>query len=455
MAFDVSGLFGKGSVAEQMFVYGILQGVIQSLLSPVFTGLQQDAYGEVPNVALSPEVAATLVNKGFLTQDQGESIAKNTGISAAGFNQLVEIGRGVPDMSTLLTAYNRQFIQQGTEGEPGVSLFGGMTQSGIDAQWMPIIQQMAIDTPSRQEVMNAWLEGQITEDVARHWYTLAGGNPDWFQIDYNANGVAPSPMELGTLANRRIIPWDGTGPDVVSFRQGVLEGPTRNKWEDSWRALAKYLPPPRSTTAMLRSGAYTETEATQRYEDYGLSADDAAAMIRDARPHTTTTVKQLTEANVVSLYADKLITEAEAVTMLVELKYSEADATYILKMADFNAAAQTTTWAVGRIKSLYSQRKLTSANATDALTKLHVPTGQISELLTVWDIELAASPKQLTEAQVATAFSYGVIDQNTGEQLLIAIGYSHWDAWLLLSNANKGTIPSEPAKTVPPVGILP
>lgn len=448
-------IFGKGSTFEQLMVWGVLSSVIGAGMAPFLQSLQSEVWKVDPSMPVPPGVLVDLVYRGLKDDASAKAEAVRSGIGPDAFDIMLKGAVHGPDVSALIAAYNRGVLPLGDGQSPDESLLGGLRQLGIDPMWQDIFVKLAVDWPSRQEVMNALLEGQITRDVAHDWYIKAGGNPDWFQIDFDSNGSAPTPVELGVMVNRRIIPVEGEGPEAVSFHQGFLEGPWRNKWEPSLLALAAYRLPPRSVTAMLRSGALTEAQATQKFEDYGVTPDDAAALIRDARPHTTTTIKQLTEGNIVQLYEDKLLTPAEATAALVGLKYSAADAAHILAMADFNNSVKSTNWAVGRIKTLYSNRKLSHTGAQDALVKLHVPAAQITQLFEIWDIEMAAAVKQLTEAQVAAALHYGVITEEHAMEYIQALGYTKFDAWVLLSSREHGPLPNKPDVGPNPVQIIP
>lgn len=452
---DKSGIFGKGSVAEQMFVYGILQNVIGSLLQPLFTGLQQNAYSNTPNMALSAAVAADLVTRGHLTRDAGADIAKKNGIDGAGFDQLISVTESAPNLSILVAAYQRGYLGLGDDSTANLSFLGGLKQNGIDPRWADIITKSIVDWPSRQEVMNALLEGQITEPVAMDWYLKAGGNPDWFQNDFNANGSAPSPVELGVMMNRGIIPAGGSGPEVVSFEQGFLEGPWRNKWLGPMQKLAHYVPPPRTITALIHEGVVDDATALKWFQGFGMDAATAAVYLKSAHSGKTSAAKALTVSNIETLYKDKLITAAEATSQLVALGYPQTAAAELIKLADFNVAHANITSAVTRIKTLYVQRKITKANATDALTKLGQAAADVASVLQVWDVEISVNVKQLTEAQIVQAYGYAIMTQSEAMGNLQAIGYTPYDAWVLLSIKNKAPLDGAPAKGPAPIGVLP
>jgi hypothetical protein len=64
----------------------------------------------------------------------------------------------------------------------------------------------------------------------------------------------------------------------------------------------------------------------------------------------------------------------------------------------------------------------------------------------VWELERAATFRPLTEAQLVAAWGNGVLTQAEAESELVAIGYTAFDAWVLLSNHNKGPLPGKPPR---------
>lgn len=451
----LDGLFDGESQLSQFFIWGVMQQVAGALLGPAVTELSKLVNSATPTTPLSADQAAQLVVRKLIDDGTGRDIANDNGIGGNDFEKLVTAGGRAPDLGTVVAAYHRQYIGEAGGAGTDVSLDGALIDAGIRPEWFDAFKKAIIDWPSRQEVMNALLEGQITQPVAYDWYIKAGGNPDWFQIDFDANGSAPTPNELNVMTNRGIIPADGEGPTVVSFHQGFLEGPWRNKWEAPMRKLGLYIPPPRTITALVHEGAVTDAQALAWFQDTGMSAETAAVYLKSAHSTKTAAAKGLTVSNIEALYKAGLVTVPEATAQLVALGYPATSAAELLKLADFNTAHASVTTAVNRVKTLYVQHKITKANATDALTKLGQPAETVTALLQVWDVEISVNVKQLTEAQVVSAWGYLVLTDDEAIGNLQAIGYTPYDAWVLLSTKNKGPLPNPPAKGPAPIGVLP
>lgn len=447
-------LFSRGSIGEQLLVWGVLNQVIGALITPGTTELQYLVLEGTTPMVLSPAELATLVNRNFMQHDAAAADAAKAGLDGTQFTRLVDLAGEAPAPGDLAEALRRGLIAE-SESINGLPSFSdGIRQGNLRDIWAPLMRELAIINPSMDEAIEALVQSQLTEAEARHWYTLAGGNPDAFTWLFDTHGEAPGPAALGEAANRGIIGWDGLGPASLSFEQGVHEGRARNKWEPVYRALAVYHPPPRTVTALLRAGAITDARALELFKAAGLSAADAAAYIADAHHANTRTAKNVTRGDIETLLTDHLISEAQATTMLTDQGYSAADAKLIVTAAGIKKAASQTTSAVNRIKSLYLARKLTRTAAADTLKSLGIEAAQVQSLLAVWDDELAATVKQLTEAQIAGAFAYGILDQEQAQAQLQAIGYGAWDAWVILSVRKKAALPNEPPHDVGPAAIV-
>ena len=454
MAFNVGDLFAKGSIAEQLVVWDVLGQLAQPLLAPMLQTIASEVFQLDPNVPVSADVLARLVARGLLDEADGINEAGKTGIGEPQFRKLVADASHAPDLAAVISGYHRGLIPADSATPDQPSLSGALLDAGLRPDWVPIVRELALQIPSASDYLNAYLQGQISEADARAGWAVNGMRPDDFGWMFDANGTAPTPDMLGTMANRGIVPWDGDGPESVSFHQGFLEGPWRNKWAAPMRQLMQYLIPPRSVTAMVRAGALTDARAIALYKAAGMDPADAAAMLAEAHHSRSAAAKDLSEAQVIALYKQHKITDAKAVQLLQGLKYSAENAQLLVSLANVAKADAHLTAATNKVHSRYVAHKISLEAAKSALNELHYPPDQAAELLALWELERGVNVAQLTEPQIVTAWGYGVIDQPTAVAELAAIGYTAWDAWLLLSNKNKGPLPDEPAKTTG-VGQLP
>jgi len=298
--------------------------------------------------------------------------------------------------------------------------------------------------PSPESMLNAYLEGQISEAEARTRYAKLGGDPDYFDILYDSQGQAPTPTQALELANRGIIPWTGSGAGVVSYEQAFLEGPWRNKWAASFRALAEYLPPPRTVTAMHKEGSLSTAQATALLEKQGLTPELAAAYLASSSHQKVAAAKELATTTVLTLYRDRIIPRAEAATFLEAQRYSPAQADYILQVEDMRVAEKFIVAGVSKVHTLYVGHKISETQAMATLAQYGVDNAQAKELADLWGHERAANVRQLTPAQVEAAWEHKIIDQPTALARLAEMGYTAYDAWVALSVRAKEALPGEP-----------
>lgn len=441
-------LFGEGSIGQQFLVWQVLGQIVGAAIQPGVTEVGKLVNSAVPTTPLSPADAAGMTARGLIDNGTGEDIANDSGIGGQDFSKLVMAALSSPDMGAVIAAYQRSIITAGSGDPTEASLHGAYADNGIRPDWWPVLDKLTVQIPSVAEVMNAWLEGQIEEPEANTRYLAAGGDPTWFQTSYNANGQAPTPTQALELLNRGIIKQYGTGPGETSYQQAFLEGPWRNKWLTPFLALANYLPPPRTVTAMYHSGQLTHDQAAVYLADQGLDSDLVTAYLSKSSTATTATEKVLAKADVVSLYKDKLITHDDAISHLVALKYTASDAALILEIADLSAIKSALTAGVARVRTLYLAHKITETDAAASLVQLGVTTAQAAEIIDTWALTSVQTTKTLTAAEILGGWYYEVISTADVITQLMALGYDETDAWILLTVKNKDPIPGSPLPVV-------
>lgn len=419
------------------------------------TGMDAGRFATMLDLArtyLSPADAATAVIRGFLPQDQAAAEAAHTGMDAARFQTMIDLSGEAPAPGDLATAARRGIIPESGQGADSVSFEQGIREGNLKDKWSPIMRELAIQWPSPTDALNALLEGQITASEAQTLYQKFGGDPQYFQMLFNTAGTAPTPTQALELANRGIIPWDGTGPKSVSYHQAFLEGPWRNKWEPVFRALGEYLPPPRTVTAMFHDGQLSHDQAAQLLTKQGLTPDLVAAYLA---PHGTSTAaaqRDLTRSDILALYSDRLTSRADTLKSLESIGYSAANAALIVELTDVRTSASQISVAVSRVRELFLAGKLSTADARAELVSLGVPTAQVGQIIDTWGLVGAASVKLLTAAQTVDAWYLTLISTDDAMSRLESLGYDTEDAGLLLAIKNKGPVPGLGQATVPPPG---
>lgn len=443
-ALGIGGLLGgiANNTLIQMVLYQLVGALVGPVLQPYAQTVGNTVWPTNPVVPLSPSEAALAVIRNIVTEDQGAAEAVQSGTNRARFHQLVQLTGDAPAPEELAIALRRKIITQARYEE-------GIRQGRLRDEWSDTIKALAVNEPSPQAILQAYLEGQVSEADARARYAQLGGAPEYFDILFNAQGSAPTPLEAAAMARRGIIPWTGHGAGVVSFEQAFLEGPWRNKWLKPYQDASAELPPPRTVTAMFREGALTHAQAADLLAKQGLTPALVEAYLFAGSSGKTQSAKDLTQAVLIQLYRDRLMPAPQVTKLLIGLGYDASEADYLIALADFQLQAKWVTSAVSRLHSLYVGHHLTKAHAVNALKSLGIDTAAQGDILADWDLELAANVKQLTPSEIAGAYKYDVM---TAEQALARLGeagYVEADAWLYLAVHNHGSAGLPP----PPPGV--
>lgn len=439
-------VFGKESAAYQLFVWSIASQVIQALAAPAFTDLQTAVNAAHPVTPLSAAEAATAANRAFMALDAAAGEAAKQGIDADRFAVLRHLAGNAPAPEELATALRRSIIPAEGSGPDAVSFTQGIAEGNLLDKWGPVIQKLAQAIPSPADIVDAMIKGQVTAADGLELFRVVGGDPDYFQLLVNIAGNPPSPTELLELAQRQVIPWDGTGPDATTFQQGFFEGRSKDKWEPVYRHLAQYFPTASEVVELYRWDQLDVPTATAMLAQRGLSAEDAARWIAYANANAIDDYRGLTEQAILAMLSISYISDDQARTMLAAIHKGPAAIDQLIAYGHIQRAIQSVNQAVSRVGNLYQARKITAATATDALTRLGVGAVAIPDIIADWDAVASVNVRTLTEAQVVDAWDKLVLDDSEALQELQNIGYTPFDAWVLLSTKAGAPLPGRPAQ---------
>ena len=435
-----------GGILNNTLIQMVLYQAIGALLSPVLQPYSQTVSNTLwptdPSVPLSPADLALAVVRNIMTEQQAAAEALLTGMNGDRLHTLTLLTGDAPAPEELAIALRRKLIDQPTYDK-------GIRQGRLRDEWAPTVQALAVNEPTPETMLQALLEGQLDEATAKQYYQQLGGDPQWFQILFNTQGSAPTPLEAVQMANRGVIPWDGTGPNTVSYQQAFLEGPWRNKWSDPYRALAVYYPPPRTITAMYHEGALTKEQASSYLTKQGVPSELLGAFLFSGSSTKTAAAKQLAESTVHALYTDHLITPAKAKELLGALKYDATEADFVIAVWDAAIQQHWLSLAISRVHSLYVGYRLERAETISALSQIGMDAASVTKAMTEWDLEREANARDLTPADLAAAFKYGYLTADQVLSGLQGLGYSERDAWVFLANHNKSPVGLPP----PPPGV--
>lgn len=454
---SVEGLLGSAynnDTVRSLAIWGILMQLLGALMTPLNQELANLVNPIFPDKPLDPADLADMVERQHIDLATAQAMAGQSGISKDNFDYLVKNVGAPPGLQFLLEAWRRGFIDENGTGALATSLEQGILESRLMDKWVPLIKQMGVQPISAADAVNAWVRNQVDPATAQKILYQNGYDAANATILFNTTGNPPGPTELLTLYRRGFIPMHGTGPLALSVDQGIAEGSSKDKWIAPLEQLAVYLPPPRTITALERSGVISPAQAQQLYAQQGLSPQLAQAYSADASGLKVAAAKQLAESTVLTLYESAVIDEAQTDTLLLDLGYNAQEAHYIESTIELKKELSLLQSAISKVGSLFVARKIDKAAATQALTDLGLPADSISYHLQLWGLEQTNTTRLLTAAEIADALNYGVMDQATAQQELENLGYTPFDAWVLLSVRMHGPQGTAPALGPSPSGNI-
>lgn len=447
-AADLFEKFTADSNIEQIFLYSLLGQMIGAAAGPFFRELTYGVNIDFPTILLSPPDLASSVVRGFLAEGDAAKVAQRQGYGGDEFKTMVQLAGQSLAPEALASALRRGIIPRDS-GNPDVPGFiQGVQQGNLRDMWTPVVEALALGTPTPTDAIAAYVKGQIDEQTATSYYEIFGGDPKYFTMEFDTAGQGPSPDEAALAARRGIIPWTGIGPDVTSFSQAVHESAYRDKWEDVFKALAQYFPPPRTVSAMFKAGALTLDQAKAALTADGVPDDIQDAYLPGQTTDPASDTKKLALSTITEMYTDQLISKDDATSAIESLGYAAADAALILAIQDVRLEMSQLSTLVGRVRSLYLAYKISDTEAINALNGLNLPGNQVPGIIALWQIARQEQTANLTQAEITDAWSIGVLSQADAMSQLESLGYTPQDAWVLLSIKNKGALPDNPGGSV-------
>lgn len=441
-------------IISQFFVFGVMFTLAQAMLAPFVQQVQNDVWTSHADRPISPPDVATAVVRGIGYGDaSGVSIpgwamteAAKSGLGTEAFTTMVGTTGMAPSLQLLFEMVRRGIIPEGALDGGGVTLVSGIQESDIKDKWIDYVSKLRYVQPSPIDFVAAAVQAQMPYAEAAKWATLVGleppgylnGNPDWFKLLFDVHGRPPGPVEMGHAANRGIIPWKGTGPEMLSFEQAIAESDIKTKWTDILEQLAVYYPPNGEIRTLLLHGGIDGATAKALWEKNGVPAYLADAYLHLATIEQVTQDKALAKGDILSLVQEQALSDADALAMLGQIGYSGDNAVHLLEMAHFRYELDAIKAAVRKISQLYISRKINATQAQEGLQGIGMPALQISSLLTTLTHQRDAEVLVPTPSQVTSGIYYRLLTPEAGQAMLEGMGYDPWSAWFIICDRLHG-----------------
>jgi hypothetical protein len=376
---------------------------------------------------LSPADAALGVLRGNISHDAGVAIAKANGMDAADFQTFID-NTGEPlALEQLAEAWRRGFI-----GEADFKR--GLLQSRVRDEWLRTAEQLRYEPMSTADAVEAAVQGHLSQQQMATIADHNGLEPGQVDTLYLTAGEPLSRTEMDQLYNRGLVTKD-------QVDQAARESRLKDKYVPLAYPLHVRLPEGRQVVSAITHGAATKDQGLRLLAELGYSAEVAQILVAEGTNAKLGTHHALTVAEIRQLYTAAIFTRAHAEQLLTSAGYDTADAEVLIRSWDLLATAAITRQAIGAVRSRYVARHIDWTTAETDLVALGVPATAHPVYKRTWDIELAATTRQLTEAQIVAAHKKTLISGQDAYQRLVHLGYDTGDAKILLGVAPGDAVP--------------
>lgn len=435
---DLGKLFGKGSPAEQLLIWQVLAQLVGAVMEPELELLTRGVNEILQATPLSPDQLADMVVKGHVSESDAEAYARQSGIAPSDFQRMVDDAGEPPGLTFLLEAFRRGYIPQSGTGADSVSLEQGIRESRLKAKWTTTIEKMGLQPIGIAEAVDAVVEGQISYSAGEQIAYINGIGPDDFRILVNTRGNPPSPSELAVLLKRGLIPLEGTGPDAISFQQGIFEGATKDKWWRYFAQLADYIPPPRTVVTLVRDGSITDEQALTLFEHGGLNPETAAIYLKNAHFQRTTAHKATVSAELRSVarrgYIEGNLSETQFRQLLEQAALPPESIDQEVRAANLTKQFGRHTFSLSQIKKQRQEGLIDDAQALIRLTAAGWSEADAQAQVAEWNNEARTGRSGLTENRILAYLVGGILTHAQAYDLLVQQGINSANARFLVEN---------------------
>jgi len=369
---------------------GMTGGLVSSTIGPWLLLLQYEVQRAAIMARFDPKTALAIK---FRRPDKAkliESDLKDQGWSEERSELLMDVAKSRLKEELLVTLrlrgivtkeqYTQRMYVLGYDATEAEDLY----KSLLEYPGISDIVRMAVREAYTPEIAEKF--GQY-QDIPPQFITEAAkvGIPEEIARQYwAAHWDLPSPMQGFEMLHRGIITQDELklllrALDVMPF------------WRDKLINLAYTTFTRVDIRRMHKLGILTEAQVKTAYMDIGYNAEKAAALTRFtlALNADTATAKEkdLTKAEMVSAFKKRIITEGELSLWLKDYGYVDAEVKVIIDSSRTTADVATRDLTLAQIQSLYQKGLRSKVECNEFLLAFGYDAAEITALYSLWDWE--------------------------------------------------------------------
>lgn len=370
---------------------------------------------------LSPEQAAAAWARNARTVDEVRQTARKYGLDAHEADALMELAGEPPPLDAVISAWRRGIM---TEADVDRAII----QGPIRNEWIPAVKALQFQPLPPEQAAISVTQGHMTFDEAFGKAALSGITEDDFRTIVDNAGLPPGIDFAAEAYARGFI-------TIEQWRAIFLESRIKNKHIPVMEQMLVKLPPADTARLAYRLGTMTQEQALTILRGHGFSDLDSRSLLalEDARKHESS--KDLTRAQIISLYEDEIIPREQAEAMLTAIGYDAQEVSWQIGLADISKVRRFVNALVTKVHNAFLSANIDAEQAAELLTQAGVGTQARDNYLTLWTLEQDALSANLTTAQIQAALKRNLLTDAEAIDRFERRGYRPADAQILVKLA--------------------
>jgi len=187
---------------------------------------------------------------------------------------------------------------------------------------------------------------------------------------------------------------------------------------------------------MHKLGVIDDEGLLRSYKDLGYDEEHATGMVKFTLQYNLGAEKEITRAEIITGYKDKLVDKQDALALLQQTGYAQDHAEYLLLLEDYKESKELQDMAIDAIKIRFQNNKIESFTARARLGELNLSSLKVEALIVKWELGRTVDTAVFSKTDLEKLYLNEIIseDQWRNQMRLLGFGWQNitW-AWELMT----------------------
>jgi len=363
-----------------------------------------------------------LYRRGNVSESEAKTYLAKLGFSSGEQDKLLQLSKALLSVGDIQRLYLRGEISE-AEAKSRLSKLGfsGEQQNELIklASYIPSVPdfiRMAVREVFTPEIAEKYGLFEDYPEELDKYVKMAGLDLEYAKFYWGAHWELPSITQGFDMFHRGIISRD----ELKTLLRSLDVMPY---WRERLIKLSETPFTRVDVRRMYRLGVLTFEEMIKSYMDIGYSKEKAEKLAEFTAKDATEEERELTKTEVTTLYRSNAISREEAREFLIGIGYLPEHTELILALEDYRKGKERITKIKTNVKKRYVRDFISRNDVMVILSREGIPTKEIEELISIWDIEKEEKANLPTKTEIKRFVKKGIISISEYRDIMKRLGY--------------------------------